>query len=65
MSNTVVGKLKEMLVLETDIDGEASIVVYPKGTVVEISSEETYPSYSKDKDFVEAAQYLKKIEEEE
>jgi hypothetical protein len=65
MSEIVVGKLKEMLVLETDIDNLSAIVVYPKGTVVEVSSEDTYPSYSKDEDFTNAAQYLKKIQDDE
>lgn len=39
MRNTVVGRLKKMLVLELENGDE---VVYPEGTIVEVSSEKEY-----------------------
>ena len=40
MKSTIIGRLKKMLVIET-FDGNE--VVYPKGTIVEVSSEKDYP----------------------
>ena len=57
--STIVGKLLELLAVETEVDGVKSTVVIPKGTVVEVSSEDEYPSYCTDEDFEEAANYLK------
>jgi len=65
MGNTTVGKLKEILVLETELDGVETVMVYPRGTIVEVSSEEDYPSSSTDKDFDDAAKYLKSLDDDE
>ena len=40
MRNSVVGRLKKMLVLELENGDEA---IYPEGTIVEVSSEKVYP----------------------
>lgn len=59
MSKTTIGKLKEMLVMETEVDGEKSIVVIPKGLIVEVSSDDDYPSTMNKKDLQDAVKYLK------
>lgn len=59
MGKTTIGKLKEMLVLESEQDGEPTIIVIPKGCIVEVSSEEEYPDTVTDKDIEEAVLYLK------
>lgn len=58
--STIIGKLKEMLVIETEQDGEPAIVVFPKGCIVEVSSEDEYPCSLKDQDLKDACEYLKK-----
>lgn len=59
MGKTVIGKLEEMLVLETEQDGQPTIIVWPKGLIVEISSEDDYPETMTDKDVEDAVKYLK------
>lgn len=61
MGKTTVGKLKEMLVLETEIDGESSVLVIPKGVIIEISSEDEYSSYMSDEDLKNVVKYLKDL----
>lgn len=62
MSETVIGKLKEKLVIESEQDGQASIVVFPKGAIVEVSSENEYPHTTTDGDIKDAVDYLKEQE---
>jgi len=62
MSETIIGKLREKLVIETDQDGEPTIVVIPKGAIVEVSSEDEYPSTTTDEDIKDAVEYLKEQE---
>ena len=62
MGKTTVGKLREMLVIESELDGKPAIVVFPKGLIVEISSEEEYPDTMSDKDIEDAVKYLKDID---
>lgn len=59
MAVTTIGKLREKLVIESELDGEPSIVVFPKGAIVEISSDDEYPHTISDKDMKEAVEYLK------
>ena len=65
MGNITVGKLKEKLVLESEVNGEPAIVVFPKGIIIEVSSEEEYPDDTTDKDLEDAAKYLKNLDDEE
>jgi len=58
LSNTIVGKLKEMLVLESEENGEPAIVAFPKGSIVEVSSEDFYPDSVTDEAIQEALAYL-------
>jgi len=51
---TIVGKLKEKLVLETD----DMIHVIPKGCIVEVSSEDEYPHENTNEDIDDAVKYL-------
>lgn len=57
---TTIGKLKEMLVLETVVDGKEAEVIYPKGSIVEITTEEDYPHTVSDMDMKEAIKYFGK-----
>lgn len=59
MSQTTVGKLLEILVLETEQDGEPVVVAYPKGSIVEVSSEDGYPHTVSTDNIEEAVKYLK------
>jgi len=61
MGKTTIGKLKEMLVIETQIDAETSIVVIPKGSIIEVSSEDDYPHTTSTMDIKEAVKYLKEV----
>ena len=61
MGKTTIGELKEMLVLETQVDNDKSIVVIPKGSIIEVSSEDDYPHTTSTKDIKEAVKYLKEI----
>ena len=56
MGTTTIGKLKELLVLESEEEGEPAIIVMPRGTIIEVSSEEEYPSTTTQKDIEEAAE---------
>ena len=63
MGKTMIGKLKEMLVLESEQHGEPVIIVLPKGCIIEVSSEEDYPSTVTDKDIQEAVHSLQNYDE--
>lgn len=54
-----VGKLAELLALETQVDGEPAIVVIPKGVIVEVYTEDDYQDGLEDEAIDEAAKYLK------
>ncbi len=56
---TTTGRLKEILVLETDKE----LIVFPAGIIVEISSEDDYPHEISDKQMDDAVEYLKNQEE--
>ncbi len=56
------GKLVEKLVLETKIEGKTSVVVVPKGAVIEFASEDDYPHEISDEDIKDAVSYMKKNE---
>ena len=56
-----IGKLLEMLVIETEVNGEKSVVVVPKGSVIEYCSEDDWPHTNTSEDIEEAVKYLKKI----
>ena len=56
-----IGKLLEMLVIETEVEGEKAVVVVPKGSVIEYCSEEDWPHTTTSEDIEQAAKYLKKI----
>lgn len=53
-AGTTIGKLKEMLVMESD----GKLIVIPKGSIIEVSSEEEYPHTVKDEDLADAVRYL-------
>lgn len=54
---TIVGKLKEKLVLETD----DTVYVIPKGCIIEVSSEDAYPHENTVDDIEDAAEYLNSV----
>ncbi len=56
---TVIGKLNENLTMETEVDGELADVVFLKGSIVEISTEEEYPHTVKDCDIRDAVEKFK------
>lgn len=61
IGNTVIGRLKKMLIMEL-VSGDE--VVYPKGTIVEISSEKEYEhNYGVDEVY-EAFSYANRDEDE-
>ena len=57
MPRTVIGELKEMLIVITD----EKVIGYPKGTVVEILTDEKNPSYTTNEDIEKVALYLSKL----
>lgn len=63
MGKVTIGKLKEMLVIETQVEGIDSIVVVPKGSVIEYCSEDDWPHTNTSKDIMDAAKYLKSLDE--
>jgi len=61
MGKTTVGKLREILVLETEQDGELVIVAFPKGCIVEVSSEEEYQGTTTTQDIENAVHFLDRL----
>ena len=62
MGKAIIGRLLRPLVIETEVDGEESVVVVPRNCIIEYSSEEEYPHDVTDEDIKEAAQLLNEID---
>jgi len=54
MSKTMIGVLKKPLIIETEVDGVSSIVVMPKGTVIEILMKESDYDFTTEQDIIDA-----------
>ncbi len=58
MGHTTIGILIEKMILETEIDGEKGYLIWPKGSVIEISSEDDYSHLTTTKDIEEAVRWM-------
>lgn len=55
---TIVGKLREALIIDTEENGMPITKVIPRGAIVEISSSNDYPHTITDKDIIDLVKYI-------
>jgi len=61
MKNTIIGILIKPLVLDTEMDGKPTILIMPKGMVIEILQKETDYNFTTDKDIIDAIELFEKL----